>query len=260
MDLKNFFFMVDEGVATLTINRPKLLNALNTETFLELDRIIDHCIGNENIRVLIITGAGHKAFVVGADIREVCEARNAQEVMTFVEFGNNTLRKLELMDKPVIAAVNGLALGGGAELAAACDLRFASKNAIFGTPEINLGTIPGWGGTQRLARLVGMGLAKELILSGESISAQRAFEIGFVNKVFEPQDLLVETWKYAKGLTGKAPFTMKMAKWAINYGYDLPMDNARNFEIQCACQCFNTEECRAGIKAFFERKSNDPKN
>ncbi len=255
MHLENFQFEVDEkGVAILTVNRPEKLNALNARTFLELGGVIEHCRQNTAVKVLILTGAGSKAFIAGADVSEVRNAIGPDEAMKFIELGNDMIRALELLEKPVIAAVNGIALGGGAEIAAACDLRFSSENAIFGTPEVSLGLIPGWGGTQRLSRLVGIGLAKEIVLSGEPITAQRAYEIGLVNKIFPSQSLLEESRKYARSLAGKAPFALRMAKFAINYGYDLPLDNARKLEVQCATQCLNTRDSREGITAFLEKR------
>lgn len=254
MDFKNILFEVDEGVATITFNRPKVLNALNSETFLEFGQTIDRCKEDESIRVIILTGAGDKSFIAGADIGEVKKIQSVVDGMLFIERGHNVLRAMELMGKPVIAAVNGLALGGGVETAAACDLRFASENAMFGVPEINLGLIPGWGGTQRIARLVGVGRGKELVMSGDPITAQRAYEIGLVNRVFAPRNLMEETRKYAKKLASKPSFAMKMAKYAINFGYDLPLDNAKSLEVQCVCQCLSTEDMKEGISAFFEKR------
>ena len=254
MDFKNILFAVDEGVATITFNRPKAMNALNFETFQEFGQAIARCKEDESIGAVILTGAGDKAFIAGADIAEINRIKSVKDAMLFIETGHDILRTMELMAKPVIAAVNGLALGGGTETAVACDMRFASENAKFGTPEINLGVIPGWGGTQRVARLVGVGLAKEFVMSGEFITAQRAYEISLVNRVFAPQDLMEETRKYAKKLARKPPFAMKMAKYAINFGYDLPMDNARSIEIQCVCQCFNTEDAKEGVSAFMEKR------
>lgn len=255
MDFKNILFEVDEGVATITFNRPKAMNALNSETFQEFGRAITRCKEDDDIGAVVLTGAGDKAFIAGADLAEVARINSVMDAMLFIETGHDVLRAMELMAKPVIAAVNGLALGGGTETAVACDMRFASENAMFGTPEINLGIIPGWGGTQRVARLVGVGLAKEIVMSGEFITARRAYEIGLINRVFAPQDLMAETRKYAKKLARKPPFAMKMAKYAINFGYDLPLDNARSIEIQCVCQCFNTEDAKEGVSAFMEKRT-----
>lgn len=254
MDFKNLLFEVDDGVATITFNRPKVLNAISSETLKELANAVNHCKENNSVGAVVLTGAGDKAFVVGADITEITKMRSVRDVMFFDELAHDVLRSIELMEKPVIAAINGLAMGGGTEIAAACDMRFASENAMLGMPEINLGVIPGWGGTQRVARLVGIGLAKELIMSGEPITAHRAYEIGLVNKTFPPQDLLIETNKYAKMLSNKPLFAIKMAKCAINFGYDLALDNARNLEIQCSCQCFNTEDRKEGLAAFLEKR------
>ena len=254
MEFKNLLFEADDGVVTITFNRPKAFNAMNSETFQELSEAIEHCKNEESIKAVVLTGAGDKAFVAGADITEINTIKYVKDVMSFLELGHDTIRTMELMGKPVIAAVNGLALGGGTEIAAACDMRFASENAMFGTPEINLGLIPGWGGTQRVARLIGVGRAKEFVMSGDPITAQRAYEIGLANKIFKPEELLPETKKYAKMLAGKPSFAMKMAKYSINFGYDLALDNARNLEIQCACQCFSTEDLKEGVSAFVEKR------
>ncbi|MCX7816674.1 MAG: enoyl-CoA hydratase-related protein [Syntrophales bacterium] len=253
MEFKNLLFEVEEGVATITINRPKALNALNSEVMGELNTAITNCIKDDAIKVVIITGAGEKSFVAGADIAQMVDMK-PQEAMKFMEFGIETFRLIETMPKPVIAAVNGFALGGGTELAMACDIRFASENARFGQPEILIGLIPGWGGTQRLARLVGMGRAKELIMGGEQITAQRAYEIGLVNRVFPLEQLMPETKKYAARLATLPGFALKMAKHAINFGYDLALDNAMRLETQCCAQCFSTEDQKEGMKAFLEKR------
>ncbi|OPX39719.1 MAG: crotonase [Desulfobacteraceae bacterium 4484_190.1] len=254
MDFKNLLFDIEDGVATVTFNRPKALNALNTETFHEVGQVIDHIKENDEISAVLFTGAGDKAFVAGADLAEISRKESITDVMEFIELGHDTFRAIELMRKPVIAAVNGLALGGGTELAVSCDMRFASENAMFGTPEINLGLIPGWGGTQRVARLVGVGLAKEIVMSGEPVTAKRAYEIGLINRLVAPEDLLPKAKEYAKKLAAKPGFAMKMAKYAINFGYDLPLDNARMLEIQCASQCFSTEDLKEGVSAFLEKR------
>ena len=192
MEFKNLLFETENGVATITFNRPKALNAMNSETMKELMAAVTHCRDNDGIKVLILTGTGEKAFVAGADIAEMQNLR-PKEALAFMELGNETLRLLETLPKPSLAAVNGFALGGGTEISMACDMRFASETARFGQPEILIGLIPGWGGTQRLARLVGMGRAKELIMSGEMIDAKRAYEIGLANRVFPADQLLAET-------------------------------------------------------------------
>lgn len=253
MDYKNILFTVDEGVATLVFNRPKALNAMNSETLGELLDAVNQCKNDEAIKVLILTGAGEKAFVAGADISQMQNFR-PQETISFMELGHETLRQMETMPKPVIAAVNGFALGGGTEISLACDIRFASEKAVFGQPEILIGLIPGWGGTQRLARIIGMGRAKELILSGTQIDARRAYEIGLVNRVFPPEKLLEETLTFARKLAGMPGFALKMAKHSINFGYDLALDNACRIEAECCAQCFSTDDQKEGMKAFLEKR------
>ncbi|MDA8125874.1 MAG: enoyl-CoA hydratase-related protein [Deltaproteobacteria bacterium] len=253
MDYQNILFTIEQGVATLTFNRPKALNAMNAETMAELLTAVNVCKNDEAIRVLVLTGAGDKAFVAGADISQMQSLR-PQEALAFMELGIETLRQLEIMPKPVIAAINGFALGGGTEITLACDLRFASEKAVFGQPEILIGLIPGWGGTQRLPRLIGMGRAKELILGGGQIDARRAYEIGLVNRVFPPEQLMEETLKFARKLAGMPAFAVKMAKHSINFGYDLALDNACRLESECCAQCFSTDDQKEGMKAFLEKR------
>jgi enoyl-CoA hydratase len=253
MDYKNILFTVEEGVAMITFNRPKALNAMNSETICELSDAVHTCRADEAIKALILTGAGDRAFVAGADIAQMQNFR-PQEVVSFMELGHETLRQMETMPKPIIAAVNGFALGGGTEISLACDIRFASEKAIFGQPEILLGIIPGWGGTQRLARIIGIGRAKELVMSGEQINAQRAYEIGLVNRIFAPEALVLETQKLARKLAGMPGFAIKMAKHSINFGYDLALDNACRLEVECCAQCFSTDDQKEGMKAFLEKR------
>jgi enoyl-CoA hydratase len=253
MEYKNLLFECEESIATITFNRPKALNAMNSETMGELLHAVLTCKSDEGIKGVILTGSGEKAFVAGADILEMQNLR-PKEALAFMELGHETLRLLETLPKPSVAAVNGFALGGGTEISMACDIRFASETARFGQPEILIGLIPGWGGTQRLPRLVGMGRAKELILSGEQIDAKRAHEIGLVNRIFPPDQLLVETKKFARKLTGMPGFAVKMAKHAINFGYDLALDNALRIEMECCAQCFSTDDQKEGMKAFLEKR------
>ena len=253
MSYNNILFTVEEGIATITFNRPKALNAMNSETMLELFDVATVCKKDENVKVLIVTGSGEKAFVAGADISQMQNMRPAESLI-FMELGNETLRLIETMPKPSIAAVNGYALGGGAEISMACDVRFASENALFGQPEVSLGMMPGWGGTQRLPRLIGMGRAKELIMGGTHIDAKRAYEIGLVNRVLPADQLMAAAKKFAVKLAGLGGFALKMIKHSINFGYDLPIDNAIRLEVECCAQCFSTDDQKEGMKAFLEKR------
>ena len=253
MEYKNLLFAVEDGVAIITFNRPKALNAMNSETMKELYDAVIRCKNDEAVKAIILTGSGEKAFVAGADISEMKDLR-PKEALAFMELGHETLRALETLPKPSIAAINGFALGGGTEISMACDMRFASETARFGQPEILIGLIPGWGGTQRLPRLVGMGRAKELIMGGGQIDAKRAYEIGLVNQVFPADQLLDAAKKFAKKLAGMPGFAIKMAKHSINYGYDLSLDNANRLETECCAQCFSTDDQKEGMAAFLEKR------
>jgi len=253
MEYKNLLFEVEEGIATITFNRPKALNAVNQETAEELFNAITCCKTNDNVAAIILTGSGDKAFVAGADIAAM-QNLTPKEALAFSEIGNETLRLIETLPKPSIAAVNGFALGGGTEISMACDVRFASESARFGQPEILIGVIPGWGGTQRLARLVGMGCAKELIMSGEQIDVKRAYEIGLVNRIFPSAQLMAESRKFAKKMASMPSFAIKMAKHSINFGCDLTLDNAIRLEMECFAQCFSTSDQKEGMTAFLGKR------
>lgn len=253
MEYRNLLWAVEEGIATITFNRPKSLNAINPELTRELYDAATRCKIDNSIKSVILTGSGQKAFVAGGDILEM-QHMKAQEALEFFELGHDTLRLLEALPKPVIAAVNGLALGGGTEIAMACDMRFASEKARFGQPEILIGITPGWGGTQRLARLIGIGRAKELILGGQQIDAQRAYEIGLINRIYPEEQLMSETKKFALQLNELPGFALKMAKHSINFGYDLSLDNANRLEMECCAQCFSTNDQKEGMKAFLEKR------
>jgi len=253
VEYKNIMFGVEGSVAVITLNRPEVLNALNEETMQELGSAMSECKQDETVRVVILTGIGDKAFIAGADINEFV-GKSPAMIMGFAELGHNVVRIMETMGKPIVAAVNGYALGGGLEISMACDMRFASYKARFGQPEILLGLIPGMGGTQRLSRLVGIGLARELIMSGEQVTAQRAYEIRLVNRVFPAEQLMEETKKFAQRLAGLPPFALRMAKYAINYGYDLALENANSLELQCFSQCWSTEDLKEGVAAFLEKR------
>jgi enoyl-CoA hydratase len=253
MEFKNLLFTVEDGVATITFNRPKALNAMNSETMGELLVAVNQCKKDDSIKAIILTGSGDKAFVAGADISEMKDLR-PKEALAFMELGHETLRALETLPKPSIAAINGFALGGGTEISMACDMRFASETARFGQPEILIGLIPGWGGTQRLSRLVGLGRAKELVMGGGQMDAKRAYEIGLVNQIFPADQLLDATKKFAKRLAGMPGFAIKMAKHAMNFGYDLSLDNANRLEMECCAQCFSTDDQKEGMGAFLEKR------
>jgi enoyl-CoA hydratase len=253
MEYKNIIFQVEGGVALLTFNRPKALNAMDSETMTELAAAVAVCKNDDNIKVLVLTGGGDKAFVAGADIAQMQNLR-PKDALAFMELGHETMRSLETMSKPSIAAVNGFALGGGTEIAMSCDMRFASEKARFGQPEILIGLIPGWGGTQRLPRLIGMGRAKEIILGGEQVDAKRAYEIGLVNRVYPADQLMPETMKFAQKMATLPGFALKMAKHSMNYGYDLALDNANRLETECCAQCFSTDDQKEGMSAFLEKR------
>ena len=240
-------------LAVITINRPKALNALNSKVLASLDRILDSLNEDDEVRVVIITGAGDKAFVAGADIAEMSEM-SPLEGTNFSRLGQVVFRKVQDLKKPVIAAVNGYALGGGSELALACDFAYASENAKFGLPEVTLGIFPGFGGTQRLPRLIGKGRAKELILTGKMISAQEAYEMGIVNKIVS-QDKLLEKVKEVAGLIAKnGPIALSIAKSLVDVGYDLPLDDGCILESRSFGMCCATEDKKEGMKAFLEKR------
>jgi enoyl-CoA hydratase len=253
MEYKNILFEVEENVATIVFNRPKALNAMNSETMGEFMDAIRTCYDDDNIKAVIVTGSGDKAFVAGADIVEMQDLEPC-DALKFMERGHETYRALELLPKPTIAAVKGFALGGGTEITMSCDIRFAADNARFGQPEILLGLTPGWGGTQRLPRIIGIGRALELLMSGEQVNAQRAYEIGLVNRVFPADQLMEETKKFAKKLAAMPAFAIKMMKHAVNFGQELPLDHANRLEMECCAQCFSTKDQKEGMKAFVEKR------
>jgi|SRR3712207_5437769 len=258
MEFKNLILEKDGKVAVLTINRPNALNALNSETLKELDCAINTISNDDEILTVILTGAG-KAFVAGADITEMKDF-NTIEGRKFGILGNRVFRKLENLDKPVIAAVNGFALGGGCEISMACDIRIASEKAKFGQPESGLGITPGFGGTQRLPRLVGMGMAKQLIYTGEIIKADEALRIGLVNKVVEPEKLMEEAKSLANKIVANAPVAVTLCKAAINKGMQCDIDTAIAYESEVFGECFATEDQKEGMTAFVEKRDKCFKN
>ena len=242
----------EEGqISVLTINRPKALNALNTQVLEELDKTLDS-IDINKIRALIITGAGEKSFVAGADIAEMSTLTKKQGE-EFSKKGNDVFRKLETFPIPVIAAVNGFALGGGCEISMSCDIRICSENAIFGQPEVGLGITPGFGGTQRLARLIGMGMAKQMIFTAQNIKAEEALRIGLVNAIYPQNEFLGEAKKLALSIAKNGPNAVKNSKKAINEGIQVDIDKAIQIEEKLFGDCFETSEQINGMKNFLEK-------
>jgi enoyl-CoA hydratase len=249
----NFITYEQEGfVGVITINRPKALNALNSEVLKELNATLD-AVDLENTRALVLTGAGEKSFVAGADIAEMSTLTKA-EGEAFGKIGNDVFRKIETFPIPVIAAVNGFALGGGCEIAMSCDIRLCSDTAIFGQPEVGLGITPGFGGTQRLARLIPVGKAKEIIYGAINIKADEAYRLGLVNSVYPLEELLPAAKKLAAKIAKNAPIAVRACKQAINEGLDLDMDQAIVLEEKLFGSCFETEDQREGMQAFLEKR------
>jgi enoyl-CoA hydratase len=257
-EYNNILYRVEDSIAFITINRPKALNALNTETLRELDRAVSQAGAADDVKVIIITGEG-RAFVAGADIAQMRDL-TVQEGRNMTILGQEVFTRIENLDKPVIAAVNGFALGGGCELAMACDIRVASDKAKFGQPEVNLGIIPGYGGTQRLPRLVGKGTAKYLIFTGEMIPAEEAFRIGLADKVVPAEELMDSVVSIAKVIMSKAPISIKMAKHAINNGLNVDLKSGIAYEAEAYTTTFSTEDRIEGMSAFLEKRPAGFKN
>jgi enoyl-CoA hydratase len=254
MDYEILKLTVDENIATVTISRPQALNALNTRFFKEMDAMVSEVSAMPEVRVMIITGEG-KAFVAGADIAEMVDMSPEQGI-SFSKTGQNTFRSLEKMEIPVIAAINGFALGGGLELAMGCDFRIASNKAKFGQPEVNLGMIPGYAGTQRLPRLVGMADALFLLLSGEMITADEALRIGLVQKVTEPEQLMEEVMRIAKIIASKGPLAVKKTKYVARIGYEMSFEDGCRLESEFFGTQFKAEG-EEGMRAFLEKRKPD---
>ena len=254
MAFKNLLFAVEDGVATVTINRPAALNALNSATLKELVAAFAKIAKDKAIRAVVLTGGGEKSFVAGADIGEMVNF-NPLKADAFARLGQDVGAAIELCPKPTIAAVNGFALGGGTELAMACDFIYASAKAKFGQPEIKLGIIPGFGGTQRLARLVGKPMAKELVLTGDIIGADEALRIGLVNKVVAPEALLDEAKKTAKKMAAFGLPALAAAKDAINHGCDVDLPNGLLIERQAFAGLCATKDQKEGMKAFLAKRA-----
>jgi enoyl-CoA hydratase len=253
MEYANILVSVSDRIATVTINRPKSLNALNPATMRELSAAFEDVASRQDVGVVLLTGAGEKAFVAGADISEMRHFTTLQ-ALEFGLFGQGVLERIERLPQPVIGVVNGYALGGGCELAMACDLLIAADTAKFGQPEVNLGIIPGYGGTQRLPRLVGRNLAKELVLTGEMITAQRAYEIGLVNRVVPQAGLMDAAREMAAKILAKGPVAVRTAKMAMNRGLDLDLSNACALEANVFAVGFSTDDRVEGMTAFLEKR------
>jgi len=256
MEYKNIIFQIEEQIATITFNRPKVLNALNEASLKEFSHAIDKVAGDEDIRVLILTGAGDRSFVAGADITEFLKF-NALKAKIFSEMGHGIVSKLQELPIPVIGAVNGFALGGGCEVVIACDFIYASENAMFGLPEINLGIIPGFGGTQRLPRIIGKNRAKEMIFTGKMISAAEAQVMGLVNKVCVQNQLMDEVLNVAKVIVSKGKVSLRAAKQAINTGMDVDLKTGCRIEIDAFAVCLASPDAKEGTKAFLEKRPPD---
>lgn len=252
MEFKCLLIEKKDYIAILSFNKPKVLNALDSEVLNELNSAIEYIEDDEDIYVAIITGIG-KAFVAGADISEMKDM-NAEQGRQFGSLGSKVFRKIELMKKPVIAAINGFALGGGCELSMCCDIRIASSNAKFGQPEVSLGIIPGFAGTQRLSRIVGMAKAKELIFTGNIIKAEEAYDIGLVNKVVESDSLMEEAMKMATKIVSNGQIAVKYSKIAINRGYEVDFEAGNEIETSLFGLSFATNDQKEGMAAFLERR------
>lgn len=253
MGYRNLLLEITGRIATVTVNRPKALNALDPDTIRELKAALEEVAGAEGVGAAILTGAGEKAFIAGADI-SVMKGFTPMEALDFAMMGQEALALIEKMPQAVIAAVNGFALGGGCEVAMACDLILAADTARFGQPEVTLGIIPGYGGTQRLPRLVGRNLAKEMVLAGDMITAQRAFEIGLVNRVVPAAELQAAARETAEKILSRGPAAVKAAKMAMNRGLDMDLANACAFEAGLFAAAFSTADRAEGIAAFLEKR------
>jgi enoyl-CoA hydratase len=254
MNYENLLYEVRDAIAYITFNRPKVLNALNRRTMQELLIALGAAKLDDAVRVVILTGSGEKAFIAGADINELAQQTPVDGKEMSI-FGQGVLRILETMGKPSIAAINGFALGGGCELALACSIRLASRNAKLGQPEVKLGILPGYGGSQRLARLCGKGVAHELVLGAEMISADEAMRIGLVNHVYEPAELMPAAEALAKKIAANAPLAVQYAMEAIEHGMEMPQEEGLFLEATLFGLCCATEDMKEGTRAFLEKRA-----
>jgi enoyl-CoA hydratase len=253
MAYENILYEVKGGIATITFNRPKALNALNSALLSEFSQALDDIAADENIRVLILTGAGDKSFVAGADISELATF-NSLKAKAFAAKGHDIIDKLQQLPIAVIAAVNGFALGGGTEISIACDFIYASENAKFGQPEINLGVIPGFGGTQRLPRLIGTNMAKELIFTGRMISAAEALQLGLANKVVPQDELMDEVLKVAGAIASKGKASLRAAKQAVDRGMNVDLATGCKIEVDAFALCYASPDATEGTSAFLAKR------
>jgi enoyl-CoA hydratase len=251
--MQSVLFEIKENVAIITLSREKALNALNAEMLAELDDIFKKIENNKNIYAAIITGAGEKSFVAGADISEMKDL-NLEQAQKFGEYGSKIFRNIEKSRIPVIAAINGYILGGGLELALACDIRIASEDAIFGFPEVGLGIIPGYGGTQRLPRTIGISHAKKLLYTAERINARQALEIGLVNEITEKSALMEKAMGIAARIASQAPVAVASAKAAVNKGINTDIDEACIIETEIFARCFETQDQKNVMDAFLKKE------
>jgi enoyl-CoA hydratase len=256
MELPNVLYEVRGPVALVTVNRPDKLNALNRQTLESLGVAFAEARKDAAVKAVVLTGAGEKAFVAGADISEIT-GLDAQGAKLFALFGQELFRSIETFPKPVVAAVNGFALGGGCELAMACHVRLASENAQFGQPEVNLGVIPGYGGTQRLPRLVGRGAALELLLTGDRVPARRAFELGLANGIYPLPELLPKAFEVAEKIASKAPLAVRHCLEAVGKGLDMPLEEGCYLEATLFGLCCASEDMKEGTGAFLEKRKPD---
>ena len=255
MVYENILLEKDGGVARVTINRPKVMNALNAATLKELAHAFDDVKADATVRALVVTGAGEKAFVAGADITELLAvAGNAEGASKLAAFGQSVFRRLEDLGKPSVAMVNGFALGGGCELALACTLRTGSTTARMGLPEVSLGIIPGYGGSQRLARIAGPGVAREWVLTGDMFGAEEAHRVGVLNRIFAPEELEEKTTKMVKTMLSRGPLALQFGMEAISRGQDMSQRDGETLETEYFGKASVTEDMREGMAAFVEKR------
>jgi len=253
MAYSNIIYKASDGIATITFNRPKALNALNRELLDEFVAALEQIAGDETVKVLVLTGAGEKAFVAGADITEIARCTPLQ-AKRFAARGQAAINRLQALEIPVIAAVNGFALGGGTEMALACDFVYASEKARFGLPEITLGIIPGFGGTQRLPRLIGANAAKELIFTGRMIAAEEAARLGIVNRVCPPEAVMEAVMETARTIAAKGRVALRAAKQAVNRGLDVDLATGCGLEVDAFALCLASPDAKEGTRAFLEKR------